>query len=86
MSWSYALVASSRLSYRPFVLTTRCCAYSSMSSSGTRGPGTLRQSRRSWYILRCPGLGCTSRHWRTHLLLYRVLWGLVTAVVDTGAR
>ena len=32
MSWSFAVVVSCRLSYRRFVLTTRCCAHSSMSS------------------------------------------------------
>ena len=35
MSWFCALVVVSRLSYRRFVLTTRCCVYSSTSSSGT---------------------------------------------------
>ena len=85
MSWSFAVVVSSRLSYRRFVLTTRCCAYSSMSSNGTGGPSTSRHPRRSWYILRCPGLGCTSPHWRTQVVLYRVLCGLVTVVMGTGA-
>ena len=85
MSWSFAVVASSRQSYRRLVFTTRCWAYSSMSSNGMGGPRTSRHPRQSWYILRCPGLGCTSPHWRTQLVLYRVLYGLVTVVIETGA-
>ena len=75
----------STASYRCFksvrVSPTICSANSSESPKGTGGPRADLELLLKAYILRCPGLGCTSPHMRTQLALHRPfkLYGFLTS-------